>query len=539
MTTFTVLIGLIASGFAIWRIGRRLQFFLHIHQLEGYKNGPYLKWVLSRPFDVVWRPSHIAGGLIVLAMLKLGLPAIPALLLWTVAFASSRRYRRDRPKKPLVMTSRMTRQAVTVALLAFVLIGGSAFVALAFRETFPLVGSLHTWLLGLLVADINAPLLVAIAAVMMAPIEAFIRNGFKRQARRKLAGRPDLTIVAVTGSYGKTSVKFAMAEVLGQRYQVLATPGSFNTPMGVCKVINNDLQDHHQILILEMGIRYPGDIKELCEIARPHIAVITGIGIAHLESMGSKDAIAQEKGSLLDYLLPGGQAVLNADDAYFEQMAAKARHVSVSAGGAPATLTAADINFGADGTRFTAKSKAGDEAQVTMNVLGRHHVGNALLALGVGTLLDIRIRSGAHALSRLKPVAHRLALREEGGLLILDDAFNSNPVGAKNAIEVLGAFAPRRRFVITPGMVELGIRELDENQAFGAHMMGHVDDAILVGPARTAAISAGLREAGMPGDQIHIVSTLFEARELLRELAGPGDVVLYENDLPDQYTEQG
>lgn len=538
MTGLTLFAVILATGFSFWRIGRRIQFFLHLHQLEGYKNGPYLAWVLARPFDVVLRRSHLAGvGIVALAIY---LPSLTPmwLLLWAMAFASSRRYRRDRPKKPLAMTARMTRQAVTAGVLAVLILSLATFGAFGLA---PASGGSHwwIWLLALGITDLNAPLLVALAALLMAPVEAWIRRGFKVAARRKLAARPDLTIVAVTGSYGKTSVKFAIAEVLGQRYQVLATPGSFNTPMGICKVINNDLQDHHQVLILEMGIRHPGDIKELCEIARPHVAVITGIGIAHLESMGSSDAIAREKGSLLDYLRPGGKAVLNADDAYFEQMAAKAEHVSVSADGAPATLTASRIAFGSDGTRFTVHSADRAEAEVKMNVLGRHHVGNALLALGVGTLMDIRIRSGAHALSRLKPVAHRLALREEGGLLILDDAFNSNPVGAKNAMEVLGAFAPRRRFVITPGMVELGSRELEENQALGAHMVGHVDDAILVGPARTAAISAGLREAGMPGDQIHVVSTLFEARELIRELAGPGDVVLYENDLPDQYTEPG
>ena len=538
MSGLTIFAAVIATGFSLWRIGRRIQFFLHLHQLEGYKNGPYLAWVAARPFDVLFRRSHLAAVAIV--ALAINLPALTPLwlLLWAGAFASSKRYRRDRPKKPLAMTPRMTRQAVTAGILAVLVSGLATFAVLGFGWAGG--GSpWWVWLLAMGLIDLNAPFLVALAALLMAPVEAWIRRGFKVSARRKLAARPDLTIVAVTGSYGKTSVKFAIAEVLGQRYQVLATPGSFNTPMGICKVINNDLQDHHQVLILEMGIRHPGDIKELCEIARPHIAVITGIGIAHLESMGSRDAIAREKGSLLDYLLPEGKAVLNADDTYFDQMAAKAEHVSVSADGAPATLMATDIGFGSEGTRFTVKSANSEDAEVRMGVLGRHHVGNGLLALGVGSLMNIRIRSGAHALSRLEPVAHRLALREEGGLLILDDAFNSNPVGAKNAIEVLGSFAPRRRFVITPGMVELGSKELEENQAFGAHMVDHVDDAILVGPARTAAISAGLREAGMPSDQIHVVSTLFEARELIREMASPGDVVLYENDLPDQYTEPG
>lgn len=551
MSALTLTTAVIASLFAFWRIGRRIQFFLHIHQLEGYKNSGFLGWVVTRPLDVLWRRSHFAGiGIVALLIYQL-IPAWMALGLWAVAFVSSRRYRRDRPKKPLVMTPRMTRQAATVVVLTATLLMLTALGAWASVQVIGDQGW-WVWLAGLGIADLAAPFFVLLAALMMAPVEALIRRGFKVSARRKLEERPDLTVVAVTGSYGKTSVKFAIAEVLGQRYQVLATPGSFNTPMGVCKVINNDLQDHHQVLILEMGIRHPGDIEELCRIARPHIAVITGIGIAHLESMGSRDAIAREKGSLLDFLLPGGQAILNADDNYFGQMASRVRHLSVSAAGQDADLRAEDIGFGADGTRFNVVSRNAGEpgnaparhgsappTPVLMRLLGRHNVGNGLMALAVGRLMDIRLRSGAKALGRLEPVLHRLALRKEGGLLVLDDAFNSNPVGARNAVEVLGAFAPRRRFVITPGMVELGAREFEENQGLGAAMVGHVDEAILVGPARTTAISTGLREAGMNPDNIHVVNTLFEAREVLKTLAVEGDVVLYENDLPDQYTEVG
>ena len=521
------ILGLLALGFGAWRAGRRLRFFLHIHQLEGYKNGPYLRWVFSRPLDVILRMSHLAGAAI-LAGLAAGLPLWIGLLLWPMAFASSRRYRRDRPKKPLVMTSRMSREAATAGLLAVALVAAGLFG--------PADPSWIGLLAGLGAADLLAPVLVWLAALAMAPVESAVREGFKRQARRRLAARPDLKIVAITGSYGKTSVKFAVAEVLSQRYQVLATPGSFNTPMGICKVINNDLQRHHQVLVLEMGIRHPGDIAELCAIARPDVAVITGIGVAHLETMGSQDAIAREKGSLLNFLRPGGRAVLNADDAYYHGMAARAEHLSVSSAGAAADLVASDVRFSAEGTSFSVTE---DDRTHTarLRLLGRHHVGNALLALGVGRLFGIRTRSAVHALGRLEPVPHRLSQRAEAGLLVLDDAFNSNPVGARNAVEVLGAFAPRQRFIVTPGMVELGEQEVEQNRALGAFMADHVDHAILVGPARTAAIFEGLQSRDFPADRVHVVNTLFEGRELLASLARAGDVVLYENDLPDQYTE--
>ncbi len=542
--------GILAASFAGWRLYRRIRFFLHIHQLEGYRALPFLGWLTSRSVGTVLRWSHIAGGVILGSLVWLQLPSSVALFLWAIAFSSSRRYRRDRPKKPLVATARLTREAVAATLLtAGVAIGvmwtAGAVIDVVWTAGLGTSSLLPGILLGVLLADLLAPFSVLTAGLMMTPVEGAIRQGFKRLARARLAARPDLTIVAITGSYGKTSVKFAVAEVLAQRFQVLATPGSFNTPMGICKVINNDLRDHHQVLVLEMGIRHPGDIADLCSIARPDIAVVTGVGIAHLESMGSRDAIAREKGTLLSYLRPGGRAILNADDPYFQEMARGLDAWSVSADGAHADFQAGSIAFGPEGTSFSVSGpefadQAGGERQganIKMRLLGRHHVGNALLALAVGHAMGIRVRSGAKALARQKPVPHRLSIRTEGELLVLDDAFNSNPVGARNAIEVLSQFSPRRRIVVTPGMIELGDMEHQANRDLGAYMVGRVDDVVLVGAARTVAIAEGLRENGMPPDHVHVEQTLFDARKTVARISSPGDVVLFENDLPDQFTE--
>lgn len=557
------LTGFLATSFALWRAGRRLRFCLHVAQLEGYKLGPYAAWMAARPFDLVFRVSH-ALALGVLAVLWWGpwpgrTAAAVGLFAWAVSFASSRRYRRDRPKKPLAYTPRLIRLSGIAAALALLPVLTGAWMTLTgtpWAEHVPdLAGvtdgalsadpssqaarAAAVWLAGLFVADFFAPLWVALAMLLTAPVERFFHARFKAMARARLAARPDLLVVAITGSYGKTSVKFAVAEMLGQRYNVLATPGSFNTPMGICKVINEQLKPEHQVLVLEMGIRHPGDIAELCAIARPHVAVITSIGVAHLETMGSVDAIAREKGSLLDYLLPGGTAVLNADDDRFAELKARAPGAVLSvsaAGSSSADFRASDIMFGPEGTRFTVHAATGGSEPVVTPLLGRHHVVNALLGIAVAHALDIRLRPAAKAAERLRPVPHRLALRSEHGVFILDDAFNSNPVGAAGALEVLGQFRGRR-FVITPGMVELGAREAELNEAFGRMMASHADEVWLVGPSRTRPIAEGLLAAGFDRQHLHVVTTLFEARDAVRRAAVAGDVVLYENDLPDQYTE--
>ncbi len=536
----------LTTAFAGWRIARRTRFFLHIFQLEGYQPRGYLDWFKARSGRVFFRLSHKVG-LVILAAASMGMAfispfwtALIALPAWAAAFASSRLYRSHNKKKPLAYTPRLQRLAGAVTTLLVVPIAAGAAIGIKYR----LRGAI-AYLAGLFLADLLAPLGVLLGGILTRPAERRVHERFKRQSREKLRARPDLKIVGVTGSYGKTSTKFIIAELLRQRSNVLATPSSYNTPMGLCLVINEKLKPEHQVLIAEMGIRHRGDMDELCGIIRPHTGVVTSIGVAHLESMGSIDAIAQEKGRMLECLSsgpnsPGGAAVLNIDDARVEAMATRLGdetriwRVSVE-GNKAADITASDVRYGPEGAAFVVRDDTGSEAQFQTKLLGKHNVLNILLGVAVARDEGLRLRQIARAAARIEPVEHRLQLRKEGGVTIIDDAFNSNPVGARNAVDILGAFDTGRRIIITPGMVEMGERQDEENRTLGKHMAGHVDLAILVGERQTAPIRAGLQEASFPGENKQVVASLSEARSFLRSVQEPGDVVLYENDLPDQY----
>ena len=541
MTVALTLLTLLATLFAGWRAMRRVRFFLHLFQLETYKFDRYGHWLTDNLRSTVLRPSHAVGATVLglgaagLSVLNSAWVAGGALLLWTGAFISSRRYRSDQEKKPLAFTERMTRLAVATGLLTAlpVLLG-----SVGWWSTGTPAGALW-YLLGFWIADLGAPLWVALGAALMQPVETHIQNGFKRQARQRLRERPDLTVVGVTGSYGKTSTKFILAELLRQKYNVYATPSSYNTPMGMCLAINEHLKPEHQVLVLEYGIRYPGDMAELCDIAEPDVSVITTIGVAHLDTMGSQDAIAQEKGLLVERTAPDGATVLNADDDRVRAMAGRTDgtvwRVSVD-GHSGADLTAHNVRYNTEGTAFEVRDDTGTEATIRTQLLGAHNVLNVLLGLAAGRRMGLRLRQMAHAARRIEPIEHRLQLRKEGDLTIIDDAFNSNPVGARNAIEILGQMNGGRRVIVTPGMVEMGDRQWEENKTLGTHIARHnIDLAVLVGDEQTAAIQEGLTEAGYPSDSVKVVQSLFDAREFLSTHLRSGDVVLYENDLPDQY----
>ncbi|MEX2600213.1 MAG: Mur ligase family protein [Balneolaceae bacterium] len=531
-------------------------------QQFGYKLNEFGEWTSRSFFSRILTSEHVLINIIIAALLYLmsdRLTVSAAALILGIFiifwFGPAARYMPDREKKPLVYTPRMTRLASVMSILvAFpfymildLSITGRLFnTILTIREAGQplLLADPYFLIFGLVFVDMLIPLMLFLSAILLKPVEWWIQEGFKRKARKKLSRMPDLKVVAITGSYGKTSTKFMIATLLKERFSVCVTPGSYNTPMGICKVINNDLQAHHQILVLEMGARYEGNIRELCEIATPDVSVITNVGKAHLETFGSVEAIAAEKSTLATELKEEGTLVLNMDD---EKVAAmkglRPDATIIETGIRSGVIRAEEIIYDQEGIRFLMitggrQKEEESKTEIRMNLLGRHNAENFLLAAGVAQSFGIRPGTIALGAKAIEPVEHRLELKKEGELIIIDDAFNSNPVGAKHAVEVLASFSGGRKIIVTPGMVELGAEQEEENRAFGKVIgMARLDLVILVGPEQTAPILEGVKESAGMGERVRVVNSLFEANDIIREYAQSGDIVLYENDLPDLYNE--
>lgn len=537
----------------------RLRFFVHVYQQVGYKHNEYWQWLRSH-----WEQKVIPGDLalynILLFVLVIGFDWLEiditntavttALFIWGFYwFYSVKRYTSEKVKKPLVVTSRVKRLLVPLFISAAFL--PVFFSIWAYTGYIPLIWQIPPTydpgflsfdvvllIFGWVLSAILIPFFVLISGNITKPIERSIQNGFKKQAKAKLASMPHLKVIAITGSYGKTSVKFMIKDLLKERFAVCFTPGSFNTPMGICKVINNDLQSHHQILVLEMGARYAGNIQELCDIAQPDVSVVSNVGLAHLETFGSQDIIAKEKGTIVDNLGSGGIAVLNADDPRVSEMGRGRDEISrIMVGLEYGEITGENISYDTTGTRFEVNFE-GETHEFRTKLLGAHNVQNLMLAIGVALHFGIRPKTMAIAAKTIEPVEHRLELKKAGELFIIDDAFNSNPVGAKNAVEILGQFKDRKRFIITPGMIELGEIEEEENFKFGEAIgEANLDVVILVGKERAKPIKAGIENVQDETNHVLVVDSLFAANEIVKEKAASGDVILYENDLPDVYNE--
>ena len=532
----------------------RAKFFLHIFQQKGYKFNEFRSWMMENWNQRVITPEHVLFLVIIAGLLWLvsgsitGSSAVIVLSMFGFFwFGRFTYYKGERKKKPLAFTPRAARLTIPFSILCTVIPAFLTYVAYTGNIPFTPYGfdisgfvtaDIYILAIGWILGNATVPFWIFIAGFITQPIENRIHQHFINEAKNKLDRMPDLTVIAITGSYGKTSTKFMIRDLLKERMSVCSTPGSYNTPMGICKVINNDLEAHHQVLILEMGARYEGNIDELCDIAEPDISVVTNVGIAHLETFGSREAIARTKSSLVKRLKPGGKAILNADDNRVADMARLRDDIRVIFVGIDnGEIKASDIRYDHEGTHFTVSMNDKTEKFKT-RLLGAHNVQNMLLAIGVAHAFDIRLKTMALAATKIEPIEHRLELKKEGDLFVIDDAFNSNPIGAKNAVEILSRFETGRRIIITPGMIELGELQEKMNYKFGQTIgNADLDLVILIGPNRTEAIRKGILSTGYSENKVKVAGSLFKANDIMKEYASAGDVILYENDLPDTFNE--
>lgn len=356
-------------------------------------------------------------------------------------------------------------------------------------------------------------------ANLIAKIYEVPHNGkYIKSAKSKLKNS-DIKIIGITGSYGKTSTKYILNSLLSRKYRVLSTPRSHNTPVGIALAVNNAKLEDYDIFIAEMGARHVGDIAELCEICPPDVSLITGICGQHLETFRTFENVVKAKGEILD--ATKGQAII-ADDCYdlfAEHPANKSRCACVS-----------DIKCTVEGTSFTL-NLGGESRRVSTKLLGEHSARNIALAAEAAFAVGMTVDEIAEAVERIEFIEHRLQLIKSGGVNILDDGYNSNVKGAAAAIEVLKLFGGRK-ICVTPGLVELGVMEDEENFNLGKKLVG-LDYVILVGDTLVTAVKRGYVKSGGDEKKLIIKPTLAAAQEELKKYLHDGDTVLFLNDLPD------
>ena len=519
--------------------------FLLVLQQSGYRGKRYFSWLSHRDTPYLSRLMLLCLlGFMFFCVLAMCFSSIldttigsyvgfVSYLLFTVLYSNTESH--VNAKIPLKKTKRLVRLAVTyILLLSAVTYGLITFVNyIAFRLSNQVLSILRFSVIC--VMPILTPYILYFAGLMNAPFENAVRKSYVRVAR-KVIENSSVIKIGVTGSYGKTSVKELLTTLLSQKYRVLSTPESYNTPLGIALTLKK-LDGTHDIFIAEMGARGKGDIEELSDIVKPKYGILTGINSQHLETFRTVDNIKNTKYELFENLAEGGAGFFSSDNDGSTELYQKFGGEKYISGVTDKDnfVTATEITTGETGTTFKLCISGEKPIKCTTVLLGKHNVSNICLCASVAYKIGLTPKEIAQGINRVKTVGHRLEIMPNNkGIVIIDDSYNSNVDGVKAAMEVLDVFKGRK-IVLTPGLVELGKDENVANFEMGKILSKHADIVIIIGRHNAEMLINGLIEGGFDRNNIRFATNLNKGNDELNAVMEEGDVVLFENDLPDNY----
>jgi UDP-N-acetylmuramoyl-tripeptide--D-alanyl-D-alanine ligase len=517
---------------AIFLMLRTVKSFHMLQQNLYNDDNRYLKWIKNNLKKVFVEIDLLIVMFILLLMFvnEEYVMYLFSLFYFLIIYLYYKKNKKEQSKKPLVFTKRIKRLFITTMILYIFL------TLLIVINYIPNRLLYYYFAIGILVY-LNY-FMVFLANVINKPVEKFVYYYYYNKASSKLKDMENLKVVGITGSYGKTSTKNILSDILNVKYDAYPTPKSFNTTYGMMMTINNYLDKFSEFFIAEMGAYKIGEIKDICNLVNPKYGILTKIGTAHLEIFGSQENIQIGKFELIESLPSDGVGILNGDDQLQRgyKLKNKCKIVWYGIDNKDCDIYASNIKLSAIGTTF----------DITFNdvtypfetkLLGKANVYNILASVALAYTIGMDIQKIQLGVKKASAVEHRLELKKYGTINIIDDSYNSNPDGSKMALEVL-SMMPGKKIVVTPGMIELGARQYELNKVFGSIIAGVCDEVILVGPEQTKPIYDGLKEAKYDMSKVHIINNVKEAFVLMQQLQENETYVLLENDLPDIFNEK-
>jgi len=500
---------------------------LQMLQQNSYFPSRYIKWIYSGfMMEITLLTFVYCLDSVILLSGKFVFALILSILLFVIRlFLAIKCYKKS--IKKLVFTARIKRLIATCVII----FGALLSVCEIFEKS--LVFEISLILISFI--SVISPVMVLVSWLITAPIEKSVSKYYINDAKKILKNSKNLTVIGITGSFGKTTTKFILNRILSEKFNTVCTPQSFNTPMGVVRTVREKIKPSTQMFICEMGAKNVGDIKEICDIAHPDFGIITSVGAQHLETFKSIDNVFKTKFELANEVRKnGGLTFISADSEDIVKRYDKNDNTLV--------LFGADENFRVENIKRNAYGSNFDlilentKISVSTKLLGVHSIYDILAACSVAYKLGVDENSIKVAVASLKAYEHRLELKPfHNGSLLIDDAYNSNPVGCLEAVRVLGDFDGYKKTIVTPGLIELGEKEYEANYNLGLEAAKYCDIIILVGKNRSKPLSDAIATTDFNKDNLYIVSSFKEAMDIYIPLTNKNSVVLLENDLPDNY----
>ncbi|MGB9843309.1 MAG: Mur ligase family protein [Caldisericia bacterium] len=523
----------LAISFIIFLLS--LLWYLQVLQILEYFNLKFLRWI-KRNLESIFLKNTLLILIISINIIFLFLNKnvysnylikIFSILILSINLISVYKIYKKRKKlskKGLVLTKRLNRILYLNIFSFFVFI---LLINILIPDFNFLLTSLYLIFLPLIILTLN---------IIILPLEITINNFYFNDAIKKIDKLKPF-IIAITGSYGKTSTKFFINQMLQNKFKTLMTPESYNTAMGITKVIRNNLNEDDKIFIVELAENEVGGFKRLLKLIKPNISVVTSIGIQHLEEFGLEEKIYKEIDYFIDYSIKSKDCkniFLNGDDKYLSKYSnLKIKKCSIDK---ELDFYGIIIESNLSGSKFKLINKD-NEILCETKIIGKENLRNIVIASSVAYNMGLSFNEISESIRKLEPPPHRLNIIDNGIITIIDDAYNSNPVGARMAIDLLSKHDKGRRIIITPGFIDLGKKEFEENKKLGEYMKEKVDYVFLVGGKRTKPIFEGLIKENFSKENIFIFKNFFEANDFLKKFLKPNDAILFENDLPEIFEE--
>jgi len=528
-------IGIIALGSGLFFYRRSLRYLRYFQQ-EEYDSARFRTWFTrNRAFDRKGSIVALAGGFAIM-------PSGPILGILLCLLGSAAlvliAYREEDPRKigkiRLNMTERATRiHRAALLLYVGVLLAVASGIYLA-TDSFP---ASWFWLSQAIFFQTCAGWLV-LGNWLLLPGEKARQGRLTEEAKATLR-LVNPFVVGITGSYGKTTTKAILGEALQGLGATFWPPKSVNTPMGITREIRERLRPEHRFAIIEMGAYQRGSIRRLCNLVPPQAGIITSVGLMHLERFGSQENIYLAKSELAQAIPEDGILVCNGDNEGARRIASEyPKRVTLLYGLEPdrgrLDCWMSDVHTSGDGTLFIIHWNGKDYRGLT-RLLGLPLLSNVLASFTMACALGTDPEYVLAVIRNLEPQKNRLQLIREDHTMVLNDAYNSNPIGFAAALDVLAALPGQRKILVTPGMIELGPRQEEENRAIGRKAAAVCDLVLLVGDTNREALLQGLQEGGLREDHVFVCDHRDKALSHLGGIRSEGDIVLLENDLPDLY----
>lgn len=519
MSDFFLILGSLSFG------AKRLLRYLRFFQQENYNFFRFLKWVVkTRSFDT--KGSLIA---LIASLIALNFPFL-ANVFGGIALIVLTFFEED-PRKTGKLSLKMTERAKRIFVVSF-----AAYALIVLISTYS-SQKILVWLFQAMIFQM-IPFWLLIGCSLLSKEERKRQRRYLREARECVM-QVDPFIIGITGSYGKTSTKEALVQILQVTLGPTFSPlKGVNTMMGITKEIRTKLRKGYRYAVIEMGAYKQGSIKELCGLTPPHAAIITGIGTAHLERFGNVETIRKAKGELAQAVLEEGILVCNGDNPGSRRIANEIKKTIF--------LYGQDEQYGTldcwishtettlKGTHFKIKWK-GKIFNGFTPLLGKSSLSNIAAVFTMACALGSQPEYVLAAIANLEVVDNRLQIQKERDAIFLRDAYNSNPLGFTSALEVMGNLPGKKRILMTPGIIELGEKQYVENEKIGRKAATICDLALIVNEENKKALEDGLRAGGMSDEKILYCATRKEAFDKLNHHLEKDDIVLIENDLPDLY----